>query len=109
MLDGLEQMVFDKLLPPRSGAQRVFSGKSSSRGKKILQYVYGSQVSKLLAGLRRLENSIPNMITTNVYGAVFARPGMSLRERELVNVAVLTVQGLERQLYSHLRGALRCA
>ncbi len=47
------------------------------------------------------------MITEQVYGAVFARSGMSLAERELVNVTVLVIGGFERQLYSHLRGALR--
>ncbi|MBI5464604.1 MAG: carboxymuconolactone decarboxylase family protein [Ignavibacteriales bacterium] len=44
----------------------------------------------------------------DTYGKVFARPGLELAERELLNVIVLANQKLERQLYSHIRGALRC-
>jgi 4-carboxymuconolactone decarboxylase len=42
------------------------------------------------------------------YGKVLGRPGLSLRRRELCIVAMLARQGrrVERQLYSHLRGAL---
>jgi alkylhydroperoxidase/carboxymuconolactone decarboxylase family protein YurZ len=47
------------------------------------------------------------MIVHDVYGRVFSRPGLTLKERELINVTVLALQGLDRQLYSHLRGCLR--
>jgi 4-carboxymuconolactone decarboxylase len=40
------------------------------------------------------------------YGKVLSRPELDVCTRELVNVAVLTVMGRPRQLYSHLRGAL---
>jgi alkylhydroperoxidase/carboxymuconolactone decarboxylase family protein YurZ len=35
------------------------------------------------------------------------RSGLTLQEREMANVVVLFIQGYDRQLYSHLRGALR--
>jgi len=38
---------------------------------------------------------------------VFPRRGLTLRERELITVTVLSLQHLDRQLYSHLRGLLR--
>jgi len=41
------------------------------------------------------------------YGRVLSRPGMTVRERELVTVAALSALGWERQLVSHLLGARR--
>jgi 4-carboxymuconolactone decarboxylase len=40
------------------------------------------------------------------YGRVIGRGGPSLAERELINVALLAVWRVPRQLHSHLRGAL---
>jgi 4-carboxymuconolactone decarboxylase len=41
------------------------------------------------------------------YGEVYGRPGLSLRDRELAAVAMLTVLGREAQLKAHLAAALR--
>lgn len=38
---------------------------------------------------------------------VWARPGLELRERCLVQVAMLACMGVERELRFHIRGALR--
>ncbi len=41
------------------------------------------------------------------YGRVLSRPVLSIRERELIVVAVLAALRLPLQLESHVRGALR--
>lgn len=104
MLDGLEKLAFLRVLPRRRGPVR---SNWKSTGLRVLGRVYGNQTVRLLESLRRIHPDLPAMIVENVYGQVFSRPGMSLREREIVNVTVLTIQGLDRQLYSHIRGALR--
>jgi alkylhydroperoxidase/carboxymuconolactone decarboxylase family protein YurZ len=76
-------------------------------GLRTLRRVYGNQTEPLLTNLRRIHPGLQRWIVTDVYGKVISRKGLSLQERELLNVTVLTVQGLEKQLYSHLRGALR--
>jgi 4-carboxymuconolactone decarboxylase len=40
------------------------------------------------------------------YGKVLSRPGVDLRTRELCVVAACAVSGQQRQLHSHLHGAL---
>jgi 4-carboxymuconolactone decarboxylase len=40
------------------------------------------------------------------YGKVLSRPGLDLRRRELCIVAACAAMGQDRQLHSHLRGAL---
>ena len=41
------------------------------------------------------------------YGKVMGRKGLSLKQRELNNVSVLTALKYEDQLYSHINGAFR--
>ena len=51
--------------------------------------------------------ALDRLMVETGYGTVLARPGLDPAVRELCLVAVLTVQARDRQLYSHLRGALR--
>ena len=44
--------------------------------------------------------------TSHLFGEVWTRPQLGLRDRELVTVAVIAALGRERQLRLHLRGAL---
>jgi alkylhydroperoxidase/carboxymuconolactone decarboxylase family protein YurZ len=107
MLDGLEQLASLGMLPANTGTTSTTGRGLNRRGRRILTKIYGTQTRKLLSGLRSLNADLPTMIIEQVYGAVFTRRGMSLAERELVNITVLVIQGFDRQLYSHLRGALR--
>jgi 4-carboxymuconolactone decarboxylase len=103
MLDGLEQLQVEW---PR-GLSKRRRDTSSKKGIHLLRRIYGEQTEKLLLNLDRLHPEASEWIVRDVYGKVFTRQGMTLRERELVTITVLSLQGLERQLYSHLRGALR--
>ncbi len=102
MLEGLE---FVRKMRPRNSPGRRRS--PSGRGKRILRQIYGSQTDKLLQNIDRIHSDARSMIVNDVYGRVFSRHGLSLKERELMNVTVLALQGLDRQLYSHLRGSVR--
>jgi 4-carboxymuconolactone decarboxylase len=42
----------------------------------------------------------------NLFGDIWTRPGLELRERSMITCAALTVLGREPQLKTHLRGAL---
>ncbi len=79
----------------------------SRRGILTLKRVYGRSYDRLLDNLKSLHDELPGLIVRNVYGQIVSRPGLALKEREIVNVAVLTIQKLNQQLYSHIRGALR--
>ena len=107
MLDGLEHLSILGILPESVKTPSKAVRGLSNRGRRVLTQIYGAQTRKLMLGLRSLNEDLPTMITEQVYGAVFTRRGMSLAERELVNITVLVIQGFERQLHSHLRGALR--
>jgi alkylhydroperoxidase/carboxymuconolactone decarboxylase family protein YurZ len=108
MLDGLESLAQVRVRSARRlCAEHRTRRRLRESGMKVLRTIYGNQTEKLLGSLARLHADLPRMIVEDVYGRIIARAGMTIAERELVNVTVLTIQGLNRQLYSHLRGALR--
>ena len=78
----------------------------AERGARICQIVYGGQYPRLRDNIRALHPDMERWMIMEGYGKVLGRPGLALELRELCVVAVLTVLGASRQLYSHLRGAL---
>ena len=77
-----------------------------SRGREVCRRVYGGQYSVLRENVRALHPDLERWMVAEGYGKVLGRPGLDLVDRELCIVAMLAVQDLPRQLYSHLRGAL---
>lgn len=107
MLHGLEQLARLKTPLRRTPSDNLSSRQLQHRGLRALQRVYGRQTEKLLHSLAAIHVDLPRMIVQDVYGKVIARAGLRMQERELINITVLTIQGLDRQQYSHIRGALR--
>ena len=108
MLDGLARLreISSVDTKHRRGIQE--SEKSvKNRGEKTFARIYGKTTDRLIANLGALHESVPSVIVRDAYGRIISRRGMSLGEREIVNVVVLSIQKLDRQLFSHLRGALR--
>lgn len=57
--------------------------------------------------VRGYDSELASYLTENAYGQVYARPGLSMQQRELVAIAMLTAQQQLTQLAWHLEGALR--
>ncbi|MCG6955635.1 MAG: carboxymuconolactone decarboxylase family protein [Gemmatimonadetes bacterium] len=76
------------------------------RGARVCQAVYGGQYEGLRANIGRLHRDMERWMVEEGYGKVLGRPGLDLPTRELCIAAILMVQDVPRQLYSHLRGAL---
>ena len=49
---------------------------------------------------------IQQFITRNAWGDVWQRPGLDLKTRSLITVAMLTAMGRQHELKGHVRGAL---
>jgi 4-carboxymuconolactone decarboxylase len=45
-------------------------------------------------------------ITANAWGNVWQRPGLELKTRSLITVAMLAAQGKKHELKAHVRGAI---
>ncbi len=106
MLEGLTTLRAVATKPTATSVKTESVVLVMKRGKDVLKRIYGSALNQLLANLGSLHDDVPEMIVRDVYGRIISRRGLSLREREIVNVTVLSIQQLDQQLYSHIRGAL---
>lgn len=79
----------------------------TERGERLCRTVYGDAYEALRRSVADANPALDRLMVETGYGTVLARPGLEPASRELCLVAVLAVQARERQLYSHLRGALR--
>lgn len=76
------------------------------RGLRTCEIVYGESYQRLRRNIRSLHPALDEWMIVDGYGKVLSRPGLDLRTRELCVVAACAVSGQQRQLHSHLRGAL---
>jgi 4-carboxymuconolactone decarboxylase len=63
-------------------------------------------VAKALDGVTDFTRPIQEHITAKAWGDVWQRPGLDLKTRSLITVAMLTAMGKQNELRGHLRGAL---
>ena len=76
------------------------------RGEETCAIIYGESYEKLRQNIRELHPALDEWMIVDGYGRVLSRPGVSLRARELCVVAACATTGQQRQLHSHLKGAL---
>jgi 4-carboxymuconolactone decarboxylase len=76
------------------------------RGEATCAAVYGSMYEKLRLNVLDLHPALDAWMIVEGYGKVLGRPGLDLVRRELCIVAACAVTLQDRQLHSHLHGAL---
>jgi 4-carboxymuconolactone decarboxylase len=76
------------------------------RGERTCALVYGAMYERLRLNVRDLHPARDTWMVVDGYGKVLGRPGLDLQRRELCVVAACAAMGQDRQLHSHLRGAL---
>lgn len=69
--------------------------------------VMGSEyVERALGAATDFTMPMQEFITRNAWGNVWQRPGLDMKTRSLITVAMLTAQGKQHELKAHVRGAL---
>ena len=76
------------------------------QGEETCQVVYGDMYERLRDNIRELHPALDEWMIIDGYGKVLSRPYVDLRTRELCVVAACATSGQQRQLHSHLHGAL---
>jgi 4-carboxymuconolactone decarboxylase len=76
-----------------------------ARGESLCRTVYGANYERLRGNVRALHPALEAWMITEGYGRTLGRSGLGLARRELCVMAQTAVQGAERQLHSHLKGA----
>ena len=77
-----------------------------ARGERTCAAVYGPMYEKLRRNVRDLHPALDAWMVQEGYGKVLGRPGLDLQRRELCIMAACAATGQDRQLHSHLHGAL---
>src|SRR5580704_1893654 len=77
------------------------------QGLRMRRQVLGAEhVDRSLANASDFARPLQEMVTTNCWGGIWTRPGLTLRERSLINIGMLTAMGRLHKLRWHVRGAL---
>lgn len=79
----------------------------AARGEAVCRVIYEGQYDRLRENVCALHPALERWMLVDGYGRTIGRPGLDLARRELCVVAQVAVQGAERQLHSHLKGAMR--
>ncbi len=75
-------------------------------GEETCAKVYGPFYERLRPNIAALHPALDAWMIVDGYGKVLSRPGLDLVRRELCVIAVCAVGRQDRQLHSHLHGAL---
>ncbi len=78
----------------------------AQRGEETCAIVYGEFYDRLRVNIRGLHPALDQWMIVEGYGKVLGRPQLDLARRELCVVAACAVARQDRQLHSHLHGAL---
>ena len=92
--------------PADDSASSLHLAEWEKRGEETCGIVYGEFYAMLRRNVRELHPALDSWMITDGYGKVLSRPGLDLKRRELCIVAACAAAGQQRQLHSHLHGAL---
>lgn len=76
------------------------------RGEATCRLVYGEMYERLRVNIRALHPELDEWMIVEGYGKVLSRPGLDLPRRELCIIAACAASAQDRQLHSHLHGAV---
>ncbi len=92
--------------PPASSVEPNDADLWRRQGEATCATVYGTSYKKLRKNIDRLHPELDEWMIVEGYGKILSRPGLDLLTRELCIVAACIASAQERQLHSHLHGAL---
>ncbi|HET6501704.1 MAG TPA: carboxymuconolactone decarboxylase family protein [Amycolatopsis sp.] len=80
-----------------------------TEGYRVLDLLQDAATQQAtLPGLEQLAPGYADWIVTTLFGGTYLREGLSLRDRQLVNLAALTaLGGVDPQLAGHVKTSLR--
>ena len=82
--------------------QRIFD-----KGNEVRTAVLGEEyVQRAMRNADEFSRPLQDLVTEYCWGAVWARDGLSLKTRSMLNLAMISVLNHPHELRTHLRGAL---
>lgn len=72
--------------------------------RKVLGDAY---VDRSLANMTELTRDLQTIITEHAWGDIWTREGLTLKQRSLINISILSALNRPHELELHLRGAIK--
>lgn len=76
-------------------------------GRISCKKIYGNKFDKLIENVSSFSPELARWLIEEGYGKTLSRTGLTLRERELCIIPILSACKFDSQLYSHISGAFR--
>jgi 4-carboxymuconolactone decarboxylase len=77
------------------------------KGLKVRREVLGEEyVNKALANANSFNEDLQQIVTRYCWGEIWNRPGLSRRDRSIINLAMISALNRQHELRLHVRGAL---
>lgn len=84
------------------------SNSKFKQGLAVRKQVLGSDyVEKSITGADDFSRAMQELSTEYCWGTIWTRPGLSLRDRSLLNLGMISALNRPHELKLHIRGALR--
>jgi alkylhydroperoxidase/carboxymuconolactone decarboxylase family protein YurZ len=77
-----------------------------SNGLQLCRRVYADHYASLKEKVETLSPEVFRWMVIEGYGKVLSRPGLSIIDREMAIVSCLMMEKRDKQLFSHIKGAL---
>jgi 4-carboxymuconolactone decarboxylase len=77
-------------------------------GLEVMREIFGEEVTEAIEeNFKAISPGFSDYTVEAAFGDIYTRPGLDLKQRQLLNVAVMTsIGGADRALAVHMRGAL---
>ncbi|KAJ7218088.1 CMD-domain-containing protein [Mycena pura] len=89
--------------PNESAHQELYDAGMEFR-RKVMGDEYVS--NQLKQGVSEFMKPMQEVTTEVAWGTIWTRPGLELKQRSLINIALLASQGKQEELAGHVRGAI---
>ena len=93
---------------PLENAATVTESNRFDKGAEIQNSIYGTEVKTVMQTLPgTYKDTVPDLLTGFCFGDFYTRNGLSVQQRELLSLVVLTALGAEKQLKAHIIGSMK--
>lgn len=106
--------VFNEVIKERGLEKELKSTKTTNesnrykKGYEIQNPMYGDEIIQNMKGLPdNMGENVAKFLTEVCFGDFYTREGLSLKQRELMTIAILTTTGNTGVLKSHIKGNLK--
>lgn len=78
------------------------------KGFRLQQKLYGNEVKQAMQTLPKpYQTEVPDMLTKFCFSDFYTREGLTLQQKELLSLVILTTLGAEKQIPAHIIGNLK--